>query len=145
MFLVVFVLLSSFISLRFFLSPSSVVFDVVLILQNSASSVDDSLVALYALFVPLLVTMVTSPFISTIWCSRPYISESLSSGDDIDGDEDTQKDKNKDKDTQTQTKTDTKCFQDPMYAIFIKSKNLKCDIGCLLLMKKTKTWWTWTW
>ena len=43
-----------------------VVFDVVLILQNSASSVDDSLVALYALFVPLLVTMVTSPFISTI-------------------------------------------------------------------------------
>ena len=42
----------------------------------------------------------------------------------------------------TQTKTDTKCFQDLMYAIFIKSrefKNLKCDIGCLLVMTKIKT------
>ena len=56
-----------------------------------------------------------------------------------------EEDKYKDKGTHTQTKTNTKCFQDPMYAIFIKSKNLKCDIGCLLLMKKTKTWWTWTW
>ena len=46
--------------------------------------------------------------------------------------------KDKDKDTQTQTKTETKYFQDPMYAIFIKSmefKNLKCDIGCLLVTK----------
>ena len=76
----------------------------------------------------------------------------MSSGDDNDRDENLQKDKYKDKDTQTKTKTDTKCFQDPMYAIFIKSmefKNLKCDIGCLLVMTeaktKTKTWWTWTW
>ena len=40
--------------------------------------------------------------------------------------------------TNTKTKTDTKCFQDLMYAIFIKSrefKNLKCDIGCLLVTK----------
>ena len=42
--------------------------------------------------------------------------ESLLSGDDIDGDKDLQKDKD------TQTKTNTKCFQDPMYAIFIKSR-----------------------
>ena len=66
-------------------------------------------------------------------------SESLSSGDDNDRDEDLQKGKYKDKDTQT--KTDTKCFQYPMYAIFIKSrefKNLRYDIGCLLVMKKTK-------
>ena len=65
-------------------------------------------------------------------------SESLSSGDDNDRDEYLQKDKYIDKDTQTQTKTNTECFQDPMYAIFIKSrefKNLKCDIGCLLVTK----------
>ena len=69
-------------------------------------------------------------------------SESLSSGDDIGRDEDLQKDKYKDKDTQTQTKTNTKCFQDPMYAIFIKSrgfKDLKYYIGCLLVMTQTKT------
>ena len=50
--------------------------------------------------------------------------------------------KEKDKDTHTQTKTNTKCFQDPMYAIFIKSsgfKDLKYYIGCLLVMTKTKT------
>ena len=65
-------------------------------------------------------------------------SESLSSGDDNDRDEYLQKDK----DTHTQTKTNTKCFQDPMYAIFIKSrgfKDLKYSIGCLLVMTKTKT------
>ena len=65
-------------------------------------------------------------------------SESLSSGDDNDRDEYLQKDK----DTHTQTKTNTKCFQDPMYAIFIKSrgfKDLKYYIGCLLVMTKTKT------
>ena len=50
-------------------------------------------------------------------------SESLSSGDDNDRDRDLQKDKYKDKDTQTQTKTNTKCFQDPVYAIFSKSRN----------------------
>ena len=40
---------------------------------------------------------------------------------DNDQDEYLKKDKYKDKDTYTQTKTNTKCFQDPMYAIFIKS------------------------
>ena len=67
-----------------------------------------------------------------------FFSESLSSGDDNDGDEYLQKDK----DTHTQTKTNTKCFRDPMYAIFIKSrgfKDLKYYIGCLLVMTKTKT------
>ena len=61
--------------------------------------------------------------------------EGLSSGDDNDRDEDLQKDKYKDKNTHTQTKTNTKCFQDPMYAIFIKIrgfKDLKKYIGCLL-------------
>ena len=29
------------------------------------------------------------------------------------------------KKTKTQTKTETKCFQDPMYAIFIKSREFK--------------------
>ena len=38
-------------------------------------------------------------------------SESLLSGDDNDQDRDLQKDKD------AQTKTNTKCFQDPMYAI----------------------------
>ena len=76
-------------------------------------------------------------------------SESFSSGDDNDQDKDLQEDKYKDKGTQTQTKTDTKCFQDPMHAIFIKSmefKDLKCDIGSLLVITKTKTkrWWTCT-
>ena len=36
------------------------------------------------------------------------------------------------------TKTETMCFQDPIYAIFIKSrefKNLKCDSDCLLVTK----------
>ena len=35
-----------------------------------------------------------------------------------------------------------KCFQDPMYAISIKSRgfnDLKYYIGCLLVMTKTKT------
>ena len=61
-------------------------------------------------------------------------SERLSSGDDNDRDEDLQKDKYKEKDTQTPTKTNTKCFQDLMYAIFIKYY-----IDCLLVMTKTKT------
>ena len=62
-------------------------------------------------------------------------------------DEELHKDKYRDKDTQTQTRTDTKCFQDPIYAIFIKSrefKDLKCNIDCLLVMTKTKTFWKWT-
>ena len=53
-----------------------------------------------------------------------------------------EEDKYKDKGTHTQIKTNTKCFQDPMYAIFIKSrglKDLKYYIGCLLVMTKTKT------
>ena len=50
-------------------------------------------------------------------------SESLSSGDDHGRDGDLQKYKYKDKDTQT--KTNTKCFQDPMYAIFFKSRGFK--------------------
>ena len=69
-------------------------------------------------------------------------SERLSSGDDIDGDEDLQKDKYKNKDTQTQTKTNKTCLQDPMCAIFFKSrefKDLKYYIDCLLVMTKTKT------
>ena len=81
---------------------------------------------------------VTSPFISTVWCSRPCKPYIFWKPDDIDWDEDLQKDKYKDKDTQTQT--NTKCFQDPMFAIFIKSrgfKDLKHYIGCLLVMAKT--------
>ena len=31
----------------------------------------------------------------------------------------------KDKDTQTQTKTNMMCFQDPMHAIFLKSRGFK--------------------
>ena len=67
-------------------------------------------------------------------------SESLSSVDDNDRDEDLQKDKYKDIDTHT--KTNTKCFQDPTYAIFFKSrgfKDLKYYIGSLLVMTKTKS------
>ena len=52
-------------------------------------------------------------------------SESLSSGDDNDQDEYLQKYKYKDKDTHTQTKTNTKCFQEAMYAISIKSRGFK--------------------
>ena len=67
-------------------------------------------------------------------------SERLSSGDDINRDEDLQEDKYKD--TQTQTKTNTKCFQDPIHAIFFISrelKDLKYYIGCVLVMTQTKT------
>ena len=63
-------------------------------------------------------------------------SESSSSGDVNDWDQDLQKDKYKEKDTQT--KTETKCFQAPIHAIFIKSRefrNLKCDIGYSLVTK----------
>ena len=38
----------------------------------------------------------------------------------------------KDKDTQTQTKTNMMCFQDPMHAIFLKSRrfsDIKYDIS----------------
>ena len=44
--------------------------------------------------------------------------------------------------THTHTKTNTKWFQDPMYAIFFKSrgfKDLNYYIGCPLVMRKTKT------
>ena len=64
----------------------------------------------------------------------------MSSGDDNDRDEDLQKDKYKDIDTHT--KINTKCFQDPTYAIFFKSrgfKDLKYYIGSLLVMTKTKS------
>ena len=74
--------------------------------------------------------------------SNHIFYESLSSSDDNDRDKYLQKDKYKDKDTHTQTKTNTKCFQGPMYAIFIKSrgfKDLKYYIGCLLVMTQTKT------
>ena len=45
------------------------------------------------------------------------------------------------KDTHTQTKTNPKCFRDPMYAIFKSRgfKDSKYDIGCLLVMTKTRT------
>ena len=86
-----------------------------------------------------------SPSYDVLDHTNYIFSEGLSSGP-------LTQDKYRDKDTQTQTRTDTKCFQDPMYAIFIKSrefKDWKCDIGCLLLMTKTKTktkrWWTWIW
>ena len=42
----------------------------------------------------------------------------------------------------TGTNTNTKCFQDPMYAIFIESrglKDLKYYTGSLLVMTKTRT------
>ena len=79
-----------------------------------------------------------SPLYDVLDHTNHIFSESLSSGDDNDRDEYLQKDK----DTHTQTKTNTKCFQDPMYAIFIKSKgfkDLKYYIGCFLVMTKTKT------
>ena len=83
-----------------------------------------------------------SPWYDVLDHTNHIFSESLSSGDDNDRDEYLQKDKYKDKDTHTQTKTNTKCFQDPMYAIFIKSRvfnDLKYYIDCLLVMTKTKT------
>ena len=86
----------------------------------------------------ILLLLHLSPLYDVPDHTNHIFSESISSGDDNDRDEDLQKDKYKDKDTQTHTKTETKCFQDPMYAIFIKSrefKNLKCDIGCLLVTK----------
>ena len=49
--------------------------------------------------------------------------------------------KNTYKKTKTKTQPNTKCFQDPMYAIFFKGrgfKDLKYYIGCLLVMTKTK-------
>ena len=69
--------------------------------------------------------MVTSPSYDVLDHTNHIFSESLSSGDDNDRDEYLQKDKYKDKDTHTQTKTNTKCFQDPMHAIFIKSRGFK--------------------
>ena len=88
----------------------------------------------------ILLLLHLSPLYDVPDHTNHIFSESLSSGDDNDRDEDLQKDKYKDKDTQT--KTNTKCFQDPMYAIFIKSrgfKDLKYYIGCLLVMTKTRT------
>ena len=44
--------------------------------------------------------------------------------------------------TKTYKKTNTKLFQDPMYAIFFKSrgfKDLRYYIACLLVTTKTKT------
>ena len=64
-------------------------------------------------------------------------SESLSSDDGNDQYED----KYKDKDTETQKQTKTKCFQDPMYAIFFKSrgsKDLIYHINCLLVTTNTR-------
>ena len=69
-------------------------------------------------------------------------SEGLSSGDDIARDEDVQKHKYKYKDNSTQTKTNTKCSQDPMYAIFFKSRglnDLEYYIASLLVITKSKT------
>ena len=60
--------------------------------------------------------MVTSPSYDVLNHTNHIFSESLSSGDDNDRDEYLQKDK----DTHTQTKTNTKCFQDPIYAIYQK-------------------------
>ena len=59
----------------------------------------------------------TCPLYDVLDHTDHIFSESLSSGDDIDQYEDLQKDKYKDTETQTQTKT--KCFEDPMYAIFL--------------------------
>ena len=62
-----------------------------------------------------------SPLYDVLDHTNYIFSESLSSSDDNDQDEDMQKDK----DTQTQTNTNTECFQDPMYAIFLKSRGFK--------------------
>ena len=59
-----------------------------------------------------------SPLYDVLDHTNHIFSESLSSGDAIDGDEELQKDKYKDKDTQA----NTKCFHDQMYAIFLKSR-----------------------
>ena len=82
----------------------------------------------------ILLILHLSPLYDVPDHANHIFSESLSSGDDNDRDEDLQKDKYKEKDTQTPTKTNTKCFQDLMYAIFIKYY-----IDCLLVMTKTKT------
>ena len=58
-----------------------------------------------------------SPLYDVLDHTNHIFSESLSSSDDNDQDED--------KDTQTQTNTNTECFQDPMYAIFLKSMRFK--------------------
>ena len=86
----------------------------------------------------ILLILYLSPLYDVPDHTNHIFSESSSSGDDNDQDENLQEDKYKD----TQTKTNTKCFQDPMYAIFIKSrgfKDLKYYIGSLLVMTKTKT------
>ena len=57
-----------------------------------------------------------SPLNNVLDHTNHIVSESLSSGDDNEKDVD----KYIYKDTQTQTKTNTTCFQDPMYAIFLK-------------------------
>ena len=62
-----------------------------------------------------------SPLYNVLDHTNHIFSESLSSGDDNEKDVD----KYKYKDTQTQTKTNTTCFQDPMYAIFIKKKEVQ--------------------
>ena len=63
------------------------------------------------------------------------LGEGNGNGDDNDQDEDSQKDK----DTQTQTKTNKKCFQDPMYAIFFKSRGFK-DINIAFPPKIPLCW-----
>ena len=70
----------------------------------------------------ILLILHLSPLYDVPDHANHIFSESLSSGDDNDRDED----------KDTQTKTNTKCFQDPMYLIFFKSrgsKDLKYCIG----------------
>ena len=88
-------------------------------LRNSALSVNLLRSSIFTLCSSFVATMVTSPFISIVDHTDHIFFESLSSGDNIDGDEDLQKDKYKD--TQTKTKTN----KDPMYAVFFKSNGLK--------------------
>ena len=70
-----------------------------------------SWLALSSLASHMLYRMVTSQFISTVWCSKPYKSYILwkPSGDDND----------------YKAKTNKKCFQYPKYAIFWKSRRFK--------------------
>ena len=88
-------------------------------------SVSSSWVALYS-----IVGCCSSPFISTVWffsTYKPYFWKHLVMTMT---------------ETKTYKKTNTKCFRDPMYAIFFKSrgsKDLKYYIGSLLVMTKTKT------
>ena len=76
----------------------------------------------------ILLLLHLSPLYDVPDHTNHIFSERLSSGDDNEQDEYLQKDKYKDKDTHTQTKTNTKCFQDPMYDMYIFESRVFKDL-----------------